>query len=85
MNKSVASFVKDLDHVQTTKNKLRVIVVRIEVLKSYFLFGSDKERRAEYRETLQQYLDIFAHLYDNNTLSNFVGGYQNIKLIGNVN
>jgi hypothetical protein len=71
MHPDVLQFIRFLQEVdQQDKTQLNLIIAKIGALQSSYLYCM-KENKQYYSEQLQQYSDLFAHVYFGNALREF--------------
>lgn len=80
MHDEVIRFLDFLEEVPGTIMRLRMITLRVDTTKIFFINTIYPERRKEYREQLQQYFDLFAHVYKGKPVRDF----GSIKVIDNI-
>lgn len=74
MNFEVINFVNFLGEtsgVSNTKSQLTMIQLRVDTTAKYYAYAPSQGRKTELRELLQEYLDLYAHVYHKKPLREF--------------
>lgn len=79
MHSEVVQFAKYLREVDRGGAQLKMIVLRTKSLKDIYSWASE-EKKKDIREQLQQFSDLFSHLYWKKPLQEF----GNVKPIDNI-
>jgi len=80
MHYEVLSFIKNLDEItDNRRSQLSLLMLRISTVKEN-LEWAPKEQKLEHKEKLQQFMDLFAHIYHRQPLRKF----GNLTVIDNI-
>lgn len=78
MDDAVKNLVHMLDaHQMNTRTQLNVIYLRTKTVRIEWQ-NCSKEQRSKYKSLLQQYFDLFAHVYQKKPIRVFQACHQNI-------
>lgn len=71
MHHEVLTFVKTLSELSDNRrSQLSLVMLRISTISEHLQFAP-KEQKPEHREKLQQFMDLFAHIYNRQPLRKF--------------
>ena len=65
------NFLTEMREISNTKSQLTMIQIRVDTTAKYYELAPSLGRKVEIKELLQEYLDLYAHVYNKKPLREF--------------